>query len=71
MCSLSADIKMGGESVKTYTITFELVTGTKVSIDLQLSSTSELYDVLNTKDQWVGTPYKKVNMSHVTHYVIN
>ncbi|MED1533930.1 hypothetical protein P4U47_18580 [Bacillus altitudinis] len=57
--------------MNTYTITFELVTGTKVSIELKLSSTSELYEVLNTKEQWIGTPYKKVNMSHVTHYVID
>ncbi|WP_161796778.1 hypothetical protein [Bacillus altitudinis] len=55
----------------TYTITFELVTGTKVSIQLQLSSTRELYEVLNTEDQWVGTPYKQINMRHVTHYVID
>ncbi|WP_186312742.1 hypothetical protein [Bacillus pumilus] len=53
-----------------YTITFELVTGTKVSLELRLTSTSDLYEVLNTKDKWVGTPYEKVNMRHVTHYVI-
>ncbi|MCL7873821.1 MULTISPECIES: hypothetical protein [Bacillus] len=52
----------------TFTITFELVTGKEVSMSFTLQSTRDLYDVLN--EQWVGTTEEKVNMNHVTHYVI-
>ncbi|WP_282900455.1 hypothetical protein [Bacillus altitudinis] len=52
-----------------YTITFELVTGKEVTLNIIVGSNTDLYDVLNT--QWVGTTDEKVNMNHVTHYIVN
>jgi len=52
-----------------YSITFELVTGKQVTLDLKLPATGDLYEVLNS--QWVGTTEERVNMNHVTHYFVN
>lgn len=70
MCLLSADIKAGGDIVKEFFIKFELITGSIVEINFPVETQRELYDLLNADKQWIGTGNEKVNMNHVTHYVV-
>ncbi len=56
--------------MREYSVKFELVTGTIVEILYSVESRGELNEFLNTENQWIGTGAKKVNMNHVTHFIV-